>query len=165
MIEAAVLEKKRLIVIGQGPQTAHLHRLARRLDPQQQYVWLIGRVSDAELHWFAEHAVGAIFPQLEDFGIAAGEAVLVGCPVLVHKKSGITEILSDEQCVTMESETLSEVRAGIKKLGSKKWSRLDMKHQARQYAGERFIGQWPQLVQKLWHEHKTSLHQSSERNA
>lgn len=157
VIQAAVQQKAKLVVIGQGPETPKLRRLAQKIDKKGQYVSFVGRVSDAELHWYASQAVGAIFPQLEDFGIAAGEAVMVGCPVLVHKNSGVTEILSSDQCVTINDETVAEVQAGLKKLQAKKWSHLDMKHQARQYAGERFIAQWPQLVQKLWQQHKTSL--------
>jgi glycosyltransferase involved in cell wall biosynthesis len=157
VIQAAVNQRVRLIVIGQGPETAKLRRLAQKLDKNQQYISFVGRVSDAELHWYALQAVGAIFPQLEDFGIAAGEAVMAGCPVLVHKSSGITEILSSDQCVTLNEETVAEVQVGLKKLQAKKWSHLDMKHQARQYAGERFIAKWSQLVQKLWQQHKTSL--------
>jgi glycosyltransferase involved in cell wall biosynthesis len=164
VIEAAVKEKTRLILAGQGPQTKQLRSLAKKLDSQQKFVRFLGRISDAELHWYLQHAAGAIFPQIEDFGIVAGEAVLAGCPVLVHEKSGVTEILTRDQSVTIDSETVAQVRSGMKQLLAKTWPRLDMQHQARQYAGERFVKQWPLLVEKLWLEHQTKLLKLDERD-
>lgn len=152
VIQAAVKNKTQLVLAGEGPETRSLRRLAKKLDPKHTYVHMVGKVSDAQLQWYLEHAAGAIFPQLEDFGIVAGEAVAAGCPVLVHKDSGVSEVLTAQNSVKIAEESEKEVRSGMQKLLSKRWDRLDMKRQARQYAGERFVRQWQDKLDRLWNE-------------
>lgn len=156
-IEAAVQRKASLVVAGDGPMTKRLQRLAKKLDPVGKYVTFVGRIPDGELRWYLEHAQGAVFPQIEDFGISAGEAAMAGCPVVVHSQSGVAETLTAQQAIFIEKESREAVVAGIKQLQAKQWSRLDIKKQARHYAGEHFVRVWTQAVSRHWDKHSRSL--------
>ncbi len=156
VIRAAIQQKEQLVIAGYGPETSKLRRLARKYDASSQYVRFVGRVSDAELKWYLERAKAAVFPQIEDFGIAAGEAILAGCPVILHEKSGVAEILTKNSAVKISEESVKSVAEAMQAVKKKQWSRLDMQREARQYAGARFVRQWQDLVEKQWRDHQKS---------
>ncbi len=81
-LEAARLARTRLVVVGDGS----LRRaLARRAGPGVE--WL-GRVSDEHLRDLYRRARLLLFPQIEDFGIAAVEAQACGLPVVARAAGG-----------------------------------------------------------------------------
>ena len=80
-VQAANQLDVQLTIIGSGPDTARLKKLA---GPTVQFV---GRVSDKELVRLAQSAKGFLFPNEEDFGISAVEALAAGTPVIAYAKA------------------------------------------------------------------------------
>jgi glycosyltransferase involved in cell wall biosynthesis len=80
---------EKLRVVGSGPDTARLKSLA---GPTISFT---GRVSDEELVDLAHHAKAFLFPNEEDFGIAAVEALAAGLPVIAYKKGGALDIVQE----------------------------------------------------------------------
>ncbi len=88
-IEAANTLGVPLTVVGTGPDTPRLKKLA---GPTVQFT---GRVSDDELVRLAQSAKAFLFPNEEDFGISAVEALAAGTPVIAYAKGGALDIVQD----------------------------------------------------------------------
>lgn len=109
-IEACNQLKAPLTVIGSGPDTARLKKLA---GPTIQFV---GRVSDAALVRLAQSAKGFLFPNEEDFGISAVESLAAGTPVIAYAKGGALDIVTDgETGVLFQHQTVESLVAAMKR--------------------------------------------------
>jgi glycosyltransferase involved in cell wall biosynthesis len=84
-IEAFASLGRRLVVVGDGPLRA---ALARRVLPG---VELLGRVSESDLAKLYARCRALVYPQEEDFGIAALEAQASGRPVIAFGRGGAVE--------------------------------------------------------------------------
>jgi glycosyltransferase involved in cell wall biosynthesis len=76
---------RRLLVVGDGPQRDALARRAPR------NVELLGRVPEVELARLYARCRALVYPQEEDFGIAALEAQACGRPVIALQRGGAAE--------------------------------------------------------------------------
>lgn len=92
-IRAAGLAKRRLIVAGEGSMRARLEGIARGHAPG--LVVFEGRVSDERLRELYRTAELLLFPQIEDFGIIACEAMACGMPVVARRAGGALDIVRD----------------------------------------------------------------------
>ncbi|MBX3357994.1 MAG: glycosyltransferase [Phycisphaeraceae bacterium] len=88
-IQAANRTGRPLVIAGHGSQEAHLRSLA---GPGVRFV---GRVSDEKLRDLYRSAALLLFPQVEDFGIVAGEALACGLPVVARRAGGALDIVTD----------------------------------------------------------------------
>lgn len=74
-----------LKIIGRGPDEKRLRKMAR------QNIEFTGRLSDEELARTYSRAKAFIFPQEEDFGIVAIEAMAAGKPIIAFRGGDIVE--------------------------------------------------------------------------
>jgi glycosyltransferase involved in cell wall biosynthesis len=103
-IQAANELGEQLTIAGTGPDTERLKSLA---GPTVRFV---GRVSDDELVRLAQSAKAFLFPNEEDFGISAVEALAAGTPVIAFKKGGALDIVQDgETGVFFEEQTIESL--------------------------------------------------------
>lgn len=77
--------KKRLVIVGDGPQEKYLRSIAG------DTIEFWGRLSDEATRDALENCRAFIFPGEEDFGIAPVEAMAAGKPVLAYGAGGVTE--------------------------------------------------------------------------
>jgi len=109
-VEAANQLGAQLTIVGSGPDTAHLKKLA---GPTVKFV---GRVSDKELVHLAQSAKGFLFPNEEDFGISAVEALAAGTPVIAYAKGGALDIVQDgETGVLFIDQSVESLVAAMKR--------------------------------------------------
>jgi len=87
-IEAARIAGERIIVVGTGSLGKHLRRSA------PGHAEFVGRVEDAALRNLYRTARLFVFPQVEDFGITAVEALACGTPVLARHAGGALDIVT-----------------------------------------------------------------------
>jgi glycosyltransferase involved in cell wall biosynthesis len=78
-----------LIVIGDGPESRNLRRIAA------ENIHFAGRVSDQELRRLYQSARALVFAGREDFGMVAVEARACGCPVIAFGMGGSAETVVD----------------------------------------------------------------------
>lgn len=98
-----------LKVAGRGPEADRLMRMA---GPNIEF---LGRVSDEELSRYYAECRAFIFPQEEDFGIVAIEALASGRPVIAYRggdieeriKDGVSGVFFDEQTPESVIEAVS----------------------------------------------------------
>lgn len=84
-IEAFNNLKLPLKIIGSGSETARLKKIA------QSNIEFLGELSDQQRNWHLSHCRAFIYPQIEDFGISALEAMASGRPVIAYRKGGALE--------------------------------------------------------------------------
>lgn len=99
-----------LTVIGNGPMHAQLRRIAGPT------ITFKTDVTDEQMPRFFQEASGFIFPNEEDFGIVAVEAMAAGCPVIAFRAGGSLDIVKenisgvffDEQSVECLKRTIGD---------------------------------------------------------
>lgn len=107
-IEACNHIGAKLIVVGSGSDTKRLEKLAGTT------VTFVGRVSDDKLVQLAHNARAFLFPNEEDFGISAVEAMSAGLPVIAYKKGGALDIVSDgETGIFFNEQTVDSLLSAI----------------------------------------------------
>lgn len=127
-IEACNQLGAKLTVIGSGPDTERLKKLA---GPTIEFT---GRVSDAELVKRAHHAKGFLFPNEEDFGMSAVEALAAGLPVIAYGKGGVLDIVQDgETGVLFKKQTVKSLVAAMQKFETMKFLPATLHRKAKRF--------------------------------
>lgn len=162
-LQAAVKSQRFLIIAGEGPDTARLKKLARKIDSRGEYIEFTGRISDENLHWYLQHAQAAIFPQIEDYGISVGEAVMAGCPVIVHQKSGVSEILGKKHGILIVEESVSAIVKAIGQISGQKGQTPRDTEFVKKYNESTFIKHWQNFVRQTWRNYTPQAHLIQER--
>jgi glycosyltransferase involved in cell wall biosynthesis len=87
---------------------------------------------------------------VEDFGIAPLEARLAGCPIITQRLSGSSELIGEGKGVYYldgeNDENDENIIAYLKEIWKAPVNRLDIRRQARQYAGARWRHDWSSVV-------------------
>jgi glycosyltransferase involved in cell wall biosynthesis len=89
-VDACTRLKRRLIVIGTGPEEADLKQRAG------DNVTFLGWASNAVVQDHYERCRAFLFPGVEDFGITPCEAQASGAPVIAFGEGGVLETVQDE---------------------------------------------------------------------
>jgi len=74
-----------LKIIGSGSEYRRLKKIAH---PNIEF---LGELSDQERNFYLSHCRAFIYPQIEDFGISALEAMASGRPVIAYRQGGALE--------------------------------------------------------------------------
>jgi glycosyltransferase involved in cell wall biosynthesis len=73
---------------------------------------MVGRVGDAELRALYEHALGFVFPSFyEGWGLPPGEAMALGCPVVVSISTALPEVCGEAALYCDPADDASIARA------------------------------------------------------
>lgn len=110
-IEAANLLRRRLLIVGDGPQRKRLEAIA---GPTVEF---LGRRSDAEIAELYARCRALLFPGLEDFGIVPVEVQAAGRPVIAYGRGGVldtvipgaTGLFFDEQSAPALARAMTEL--------------------------------------------------------
>ncbi|EKE20220.1 MAG: hypothetical protein ACD_8C00038G0006 [uncultured bacterium] len=99
-----------LKIIGRGPE---LERLKKIAGPTVEF---LGRVEDQELKKYYANCQAVIFPQEEDFGIVAIEALSSGKPLIAFRGGDIPEHMEEKTMgVFFDEQTPSAVAKAVQK--------------------------------------------------
>lgn len=115
-IEAARLAGRELVVVGDGSERRRLERGGLGDPPRPDRsgershlpggrVRFPGRVGDDALRDLYRRAAVLLFPQVEDFGIVACEALACGLPVAARRAGGALDIASEGAGVLFDDPT------------------------------------------------------------
>lgn len=88
-VEAFNNLKLPLKIIGIGSEYPKLKKMAA------ENIEFLGQLSDEKRNYYLAHAKAFIYPQVEDFGISALEAMASGRPVIAYAKGGALETVVD----------------------------------------------------------------------
>jgi glycosyltransferase involved in cell wall biosynthesis len=109
----------RLDIAGQGPMLAELITMASSLGLADR-VKFHGFVPDSELQSLYDAAHLFLMPAVQGYGIPAIESLQRGIPVLLHRESGVSDILMETPWATVirggENEMLPALNGSINRL-------------------------------------------------
>lgn len=122
-----------LRIVGTGPEQDRLRALGGA------DVRLLGRVSPDELRSLYRHAICFVQPGVEDFGIAAVEALACGLPVVARGAGGVRDIVRPErEGVLYDGEETASLVAALDKSRRIEFNTLDLRRRAEKFSAERF---------------------------
>ncbi|KKQ44759.1 MAG: Glycosyl transferase group 1 [Candidatus Moranbacteria bacterium GW2011_GWC2_37_8] len=99
-----------LKIIGRGPEFKRLQKIAG------QTIEFLGRVEDENLQEYYGNCKAVIFPQEEDFGIVAIEALSCGKPLIAYRGGDIPEHMEEEKMgVFFDEQTSDDIKKAVQK--------------------------------------------------
>jgi glycosyltransferase involved in cell wall biosynthesis len=128
-IEAANQLKVPLIVIGNGPDHRKLEKLAGRT------ITFLTSVNDITIVDHFKSALGFIFPNVDDFGIVAVEALSAGTPVIAYQKGGALDYIKDgKNGIFFNRQTTASLTKAMELVLNKKFNYLKISESAEVYS-------------------------------
>jgi len=137
-----------LKIIGRGPEMKKLQKMAN------ENIEFLGRVEDAELPKYYANCRAFIFPQEEDFGIVAIEAMVAGRPLIAFRGGDIVEHMEENKTgIFIEKQTAQDITEAVKKFEkmnfdgnfirekSLKFDRENFKRRIKEYV-EKAVSEW-----------------------
>lgn len=122
-----------LKIIGDGPDSKRLKKMA---GPNIEFA---GLVAEKNLPNYFAHCRAFIFPQEEDFGISAVEAMAAGRPVIAYRGGGALEIVEEGKTGLFFNEQTPEALIGaLKKFNPADFSARYIRRQAERFDKEVF---------------------------
>lgn len=130
-----------LTIAGSGPDTERLKKLA---GPTIDFV---GRVSDEELVRIAQSAKAFLFPNEEDFGMSAVEALAAGTPVVAYGKGGVLDIVQDgETGVLFPDQTVDSLVDALERFESLSFLPATLHRKAKRFDKSLFTTKMKKIV-------------------
>lgn len=130
-----------LRVIGEGPDRA---RLERQAGDRTRF---LGRVDRERLRHELRGAACLVQPGVEDFGIAAVEALACGTPVVALGRGGVLDIVRDGEHGILYPESGEEsLAAAIDKLGQIRFNELNLRTRAEEFSTAVFVERFRSLI-------------------
>jgi len=142
-IEACNRLKAPLTIIGSGPDTERLKKLAGPT------ITFTGRISDEELEERAYHAKAFLFPNEEDFGMSAAESLAAGTPVIAYAKGGALDIIQDgETGILFHTQTADALVDAMKRFEEYSFLPATLHRKSKRFA----TGLFATKMQKIIHD-------------
>lgn len=141
-----------LKIVGRGPE---LKRLKKISGPTIEF---LGRVDDQELKQYYADCQAVIFPQEEDFGIVAIEALSSGKPLIAFRGGDIPEHMEDEKMgVFFERQTSDDIISAVKKFQKLSFDGGYIRSKVLKFDREIFKEKMKVFIENAVSEHKKNL--------
>ena len=151
LIQAAILAKKPLKIVGRGPEEEKLRELAKGA----AWVEFMGRVSDAELANLYTEAQAFLFGGEEDFGIVAVEAMACGRPVIAYNLGGVTEsVIAGKTGQFFDEQTAESLAAVLQSFHPDEYNSAIIRARAEEFDTNIFKENMKSMVTKATKERK-----------
>ncbi len=139
----ARMPRRKLVVIGDGPE---FDRIARLATPN---VELLGYQPFEQVRTYLQHARAFVFAAEEDFGIVPVEAQACGTPVIAYGRGGVREsVIEGETGVFFDAQTPEALCAAVETFEqlAPRLSVTRIREQAERFDAARFRQAFGQLV-------------------
>jgi glycosyltransferase involved in cell wall biosynthesis len=145
-IRACAVLHRRLKLVGKGPETAALKRLAECLGADVEF---LGYVSDESLGEYYRRARALLFPGVEDFGIVPVEAIACGCPVVALGVGGILDSMTHLTSVLYENATVEGLTQAMQafEIQEGNFKETDLREQALRFSEAHFLSRFERMIQ------------------
>lgn len=127
-----------LKIVGDGPEREKLESGIQKIENGN--IEILPFINDEnELRKLYSRAKALIFPQVEDFGLAAAEAQACGCPVIAYAAGGALEIVEPKKTgLFFARQTPENLAAAVEKFETIKWNRKIVAASAQRFSKEKF---------------------------
>lgn len=142
----------KLKIIGRGPEMKRLKKIAK------PNVELLGRLPDEKLSEYYSKCQAFIFPQEEDFGIVAIEAMASGRPVIAFKGGDIPEHLEDGKTgILFENQTAKGICQAVERFKQLKFDSKYIRSSAQKFDKEQFKARIKDYISRDFERHKKRI--------
>jgi glycosyltransferase involved in cell wall biosynthesis len=132
-ITACSLLRRKLLVIGDGPDRARLEAMA---GPS---VTFLGRAPDSDVERYVSKCRALIFPGEEDFGMAPLEVAAAGRPTIAYRAGGAVEtIIENETGIFFREQNHWSLIDAIQRLEKQSWSSQRLRSHAEDFGVDIF---------------------------
>ena len=160
-IEACLALNLPLTIIGEGPETKKLKKLAKR----SRLIKFLPLMDQKSLKKYLETAEGFIFPSLEPFGIAPVEALAAGCPVIAYGKGGAVDYVIDgENGVLFGKQSVNSLRLALKRFKTLKFPEEKVRNSALPFSEKYFKAKIKKIITQSVKEKLEKEKKSHEKN-
>lgn len=140
-IQACNLLKKKLIIIGEGPERNRLERMAGNS------IYFLGKIPEAQLKEYYANARALIFPSHEDYGIVPLEAQACGLPVIAYGKGGVLETVEkDVSGLFFQEQTADSLMKALLQFETSTFDKNEIRKWTAKFDGKIFISKIQELV-------------------
>lgn len=141
-----------LVVVGDGPERRTLEALAK---PNIQFA---GAKRPTELAEYYAGARALIFPQEEDFGLAAVEALASGTPVIGFGRGGLKEIVEHgTHGLLFNEQTPQALAQAVRAFEGLTFNPAALQQQAERFSTPRFKDAITKFVEEKIKQHQNNL--------
>lgn len=153
VIEACKKAGKKLKIYGDGIDLARLKEMARGYSNIEFLGW-VDDTAKAELY---SRALAFIYPQEEDFGITAVEAMASGRPVIAYRRGGATETVAEGVTgVFFNEQTSTSLAEAINNFDSSKFNPAVIKQHAEKFSVAKFKNEIVEYIEGSWKNFKNN---------
>ena len=146
-VRAFLGRPERLVVVGEGPEQAHLAGIAAGAPN----IELRGRVDDAAVDRLFAECQAVIHPAIDDFGIVPVEALATGRPVVAFAGGGATDSVRDgETGVLFAEATPASLAAALTRLRGLRFDPSHLRAEARRFDRAAFERRFGAFVDACW---------------
>lgn len=141
-----------LKIIGTGPEEKKYKKMAK------ENIEFLGQISDEEVIRYYENCTALIYPQEEDFGITALEAMSAGKPVIAYKRGGALEtIIPGITGEFFSPQTADALIDALKNFNLVKYSFEDCHNQAVKFSKEHFVKEMKNFTETKFTERQAKI--------
>ncbi len=123
-----------LIIFGEGPELPRLKSLA---GPRTTF---LGRVDEQTKIALYQRCHAFIHPQVEDFGIAAVEAMAAGKPVIAYKHGGAQEtVIHGQTGIHLDAQSWQDIATAVQHFDEYRFDPAVIRAHAERFSHARFL--------------------------
>ena len=145
-IKACKELKRKLVIIGEGPEKDSLQKLAEG----DENIIFLGRQSDEVVKKYMSECKALLFPGEEDFGIVPVEAQACGRPVIAYGKGGaLDSVVPGKTGVFFENQTVEDLKEAILKFETMKFDKKEIRAHAMKFDEKEFRNKMVEFIKKV----------------
>ncbi len=146
-VRAFLGRPERLVVVGEGPESARLAGIAAGAPN----IELRGRVDDVTVDRLFAECQAVIHPAIDDFGIVPVEALATGRPVVAFAGGGATDSVRDGETGALFAEATPEsLGAALTRLRGLRFDPARLRAEARRFDRAAFERRFAAFVDACW---------------
>jgi glycosyltransferase involved in cell wall biosynthesis len=138
-----------LKIIGRGPELKRLKKMAR------QNIEFLGRIPDKKVAEYFSKCRAFVFPQEEDFGIVAIEAMASGRPVIAYRGGDIQEHIEEGKTgLFFDNQTAQGIVEAVKKFNDSDYDSEYIREKAKKFDKSLFKAKIKEYIENSYAEFK-----------
>jgi len=124
-----------LKILGRGPELKKL----RKLNKSSQTSFISYLANDEEMREIYNNAKALIFPQVEDFGLVAVEALSCGTPVIAYHAGGSLEIIENRKNgLFIKDQTSESIIEAVNQVKEMEFNSSEISKTVQKFSEEKF---------------------------
>jgi glycosyltransferase involved in cell wall biosynthesis len=142
----------KLKIISRGPELKRLRKMAK------SNIEFLGRVPDEKLAEYYAKCKAFVFPQEEDFGIVAVEAMASGRPIIAYRGGDIPEHMEDGKMgVFFEKQNPEDIIEAVKKFENMTFDPQYIREKAKKFDKKLFKAKIKDYIEKEYNSFKSEI--------